>query len=82
MEAIWRYLEQRDFWIAASAGIVVNIAAALLKPERDCCGEGEGRQSPTLHKPFGRGWRWSLGRRLFLFRNYKLNIAGLTGLYI
>jgi hypothetical protein len=35
MEAIWRYFEQPDFWIAASAGIVVNIAAALLKPERD-----------------------------------------------
>jgi hypothetical protein len=35
MGNIWHYLQLPDLWVAASAGIVINVAAALLKAERD-----------------------------------------------
>ena len=35
LHAIWQYFQQLDFWVAAVAGIAVNVAAGLLKPERE-----------------------------------------------
>jgi hypothetical protein len=35
MGGVWQYFQQLDFWVAALAGVAVNAAAGLLKPERE-----------------------------------------------